>query len=488
MTARWALALSVATAIMVASSGGEAPPSVCVPAGLPVVLDGVLGDEEWGDALAIPISDAVTLHLKCVDGALCLGVRAPEMGVGNLLIADGDSVRILHSSAALGTAVYEPAGDAWRLKADFVWRCRSLGASEVANAERKEFLEADGWLASTAYMGNPGDLEYQIAVDAQPMRIAFLWLPVSDPRSVLSWPAGVSQDLIPGPIPSAAHFDVSEWATVTVQTASQAATRATSKAPAGTIAFSSSRDGNTDIYTIRADGSGLRRVTTTSSQELEPCWRPDGVRLGYQARRPAWRIYTALVDGSDEQAVTNDLSWSPAWSPDGLTIAYSTGSSIQRAPALGGKSQTLVARCGDCGRPAWSPDGLSLAFHCDKAGNQEVYVLDLGSGDLRQLTHGPSRDFLATWSPDGTRLAFTSDRDGNLEIYAMRSDGSDPVRLTNHPAEDLLPAWSPSGEWIAFVSARDGNREIYLMRPDGSCVVRLTDHPGEDMYPAWKPE
>jgi Tol biopolymer transport system component len=488
MAVRWALALAAATAIMVASSGGEAPPSVCVPAGLPVTLDGILGDKEWGDALATPISDAVTLYLKYVDGTLCLGVRAPEMGVGNLLIAGGDSVRILHSSAALGTAVYEPAGDAWRLKTNFVWRCRSLGASEVANAERKQFLETDGWLASTAYMGNRGDLEYQIAVDVEPVQIAFLWLPVSDPRSVLSWPANIRQDATPGPVPTVAHFDVSEWATVTMQAPAQAPALPCSEPRAGTIAFSSSRNGNTDIYTIHADGSGLERVTAVSSQELEPCWKPNGLRLAYQARRPAWQIYTALVDGSDEQPVTDYLSWSPAWSPDGLAITYSTGSSIQRIPALGGKPEALVARCGDCGRPAWSPDGLSLAFHSNQAGNQDVYVMDLGSGDLRQLTHEPSRDFLASWSPDGTRLVFTSDRNGNLEIYTMRTDGSEVTRLTDNSGEDLLPAWSPSGEWIAFVSSRDGNREIYLMRPDGSCVVRLTNNPGDDMYPAWKPE
>ncbi len=484
----WRATLAAGAVVALALAGGGRPADVAVPPGAPATLDGSLGPGEWDDALAIPMSPAVTLYLKHVDGALYLGVRAPEMGVGNLLIADGGNVRILHSSAALGTAVYEPAGDAWRLKSDFVWRCRSRGVSEAAQAERKQFLETDGWLASTSFMGNPGDLEYQVASSEETLRIAFLWLPASEPQSALSWPAGVSQDVIPGPIPSVAHFNVSGWVTVTLRSSQQALPAPCADTRAGTIAFSSSRDGGTDIYTMRADGSRPERVTTTSSQELEPSWAPDGRRLAYQSRRPAWRIYTALLDGSDELAVTDRLSWSPSWSSDGLAIAYSTGSSIERVSASGGGRETLVASCRDCGRPAWSPDGQWLAFHSATAGNLDVYVMDVRTRVVQQLTHDPSRDFQATWSPDGTRLAFASDRDGNFEIYTVRVDGSELARLTNHPAEDMLPAWSPSGEWIAFVSDRDGNREIYVMRPDGSCVLRLTDDPGEDMYPAWKPE
>jgi TolB protein len=254
-----------------------------------------------------------------------------------------------------------------------------------------------------------------------------------------------------------------------------------------TIAFSSSRSGNTDIYLVSADGGDLRRVTTASVEELEPCWSPDASRLAYQSRRPVWTLYSSLPDGSDERTLTSSLSWSPSWSPDGSSVAYSTGSSIRRVSVLTGEVDVLVASCGDCGRPAWSPDGAKMAFHSNASGNHDVYVLDLKDGTRHQLTSEPSRDFLAAWSPDGTRLVFTSERDGNLEIYTMRSDGSDVMRITNHPAADLLPAWSPSGDWIAFVTDRDGNREIYVMKPDGSSLRRLTDHPGDDMYPAWRP-
>jgi len=254
----------------------------------------------------------------------------------------------------------------------------------------------------------------------------------------------------------------------------------------GVLAFSSTRNGNTDIVIADADGNDIRAVLVGTTQELEPSWHPSGERLAYQSRRPSWSIYTATPEGEDEVRMTSSLSWSPAWSPDGEWIAYSTGSAIYRVDPGGNGRERLVSGP-STGRPSWSPDGRLLAFHSALSGNVDVCVLDLASGDIRQVTTDPGKDFMASWSPDGERLVFASDRDGDHEIYSIHSDGTDLQQLTDNVIEDVLPAWSPDAQWIAFVSNRDGNREIYLMRPDGSCQTRLTDNPGDDMYPAWRP-
>ena len=257
-------------------------------------------------------------------------------------------------------------------------------------------------------------------------------------------------------------------------------------ARAGVLAFSSVRDGNSDIYVIHADGTNLLRVTAQETRELEPCWSPDGSMIAYQSQRPSWVIYAANADGTNELQVTNGLSWSPSWSPDGEAIAYSAGAAIHQVSLVRGAAE-LLTQGGTCGRPNWSPDGQSIAFHSTRSGNNEIYILRLEEGELKAITNHAARDFLASWSPDGQRLAFASDRDGDLDIYTIGVDGTDLLQLTNNDTDDLLPAWSPDGKWIAFVSERDGNAEIYLMQPDGSCGIRLTVNPGEDMYPSWKP-
>lgn len=240
VTACTALLAALTAAVPAVAADGTA--SVIIPRGTKATLDGSLAAGEWEDAAAVPMSDGITLFVKYADGALWLGIRAPEMGVANVLVVDNGDIKVLHSSAALGTARYEPDGNAWRLAQDFVWRCSAIEMSNAAIAERKCFLESEGWLASTAYMGNPGDLEVQVAWDGQPLRLAVLWLPVSNPRNVTSWPKAVPQDTLPAPIPATAHFAPSEWATLELgSTLSMASPPGSIPSPGG--AFDNSRRG-----------------------------------------------------------------------------------------------------------------------------------------------------------------------------------------------------------------------------------------------------
>lgn len=252
------------------------------------------------------------------------------------------------------------------------------------------------------------------------------------------------------------------------------------------LAFSSTRDDNSDIFTMNADGTDLHRVTSAISHELEPSWSADGSRIAFQSRRPHWMLFTSRIDGTDEVQVTSTLSWSPSWSPNGDWIAYSAGSSIARIRPSGTGNEILI-QGESCGRPVWSPDGAAIAFHSTRSGNPEIYVLEMETGEVTPITDHPSRDLHCSWSPDGQQLVFASDRDGDLDIYTTAIDRTHLVQLTDHAGEDMLPSWSPDGTLIAFVSSRDGNREIYSMLTDGSCVTRLTDNPGEDMYPVWQP-
>ena len=178
---------------------------VLIPLGSACVLDGVLEEGEWNDALVVLLDDSITLFMKHAGGLLYLGIRAPDMGVGNLFIVRDGEVWVLHSSAALGTAIYEQVEDTWQLKQDFVWRCRARGFSASAVEQREEFFETEGWFATISYLGTPEDMEYKIVLDVESLQMLFVYLPVSNPTAILSWPPSVYQDVIPGPIPLVAH-------------------------------------------------------------------------------------------------------------------------------------------------------------------------------------------------------------------------------------------------------------------------------------------
>jgi Tol biopolymer transport system component len=146
----------------------------------------------------------------------------------------------------------------------------------------------------------------------------------------------------------------------------------------------------------------------------------------------------------------------------------------------------------------WSPDGTQLAFASDRRGNYDLYVLDVPANldaqndeqtlNLRQLTGNRADDLEPAWSPDGQHLAFMSNRGGNVDIYVLSVDGGEAQQLTDEEADDWLPAWSPDGSQIVFVSNRDGDEEIYLMDAQGGNQQALTDNDADDSYPAWSPD
>jgi len=109
------------------------------------------------------------------------------------------------------------------------------------------------------------------------------------------------------------------------------------------------------------------------------------------------------------------------------------------------------------------PLEMEILVHSNKTGNNQIYVLDCATGEMRRLAESDACDSYASWSPNRERIAFTSDRDGNQEIYLMDADGSDLERITDNPGPDVFPVWSPDNGAIVFFSHRNGvdNLTIY---------------------------
>lgn len=131
--------------------------------------------------------------------------------MANVLIQTGSQVRVMHSSAALGTAMYEREEAVWRRTQDFVWRCRSRILTEAALQQRQAFREEEGWLASITYMGEVNHLEYRIADPAAIERLALVLLPASHPDDLFTWPVDMNQDIFPGPITAESHMAPEQW-------------------------------------------------------------------------------------------------------------------------------------------------------------------------------------------------------------------------------------------------------------------------------------
>ncbi|PON16856.1 hypothetical protein C2W62_16250 [Candidatus Entotheonella serta] len=181
----------------------------------------------------------------------------------------------------------------------------------------------------------------------------------------------------------------------------------------------------------------------------------------------------------------------PAWSPDSAQIAFHTNRAgndeIYVMDANGDNPTNLTRDVSVDSEPAWSPDGLQIAFRSDRDGNGEIYVMDRDGQNQTNLTSHPDEDARPTWSPDGLQIAFRRSQGGIGEIYAMDNDGQNQINLTNHVADDHHPAWSPDGSKIAFQSKRDGDNEIFVMDANGDNPIQLTFNSVEDALPTWSP-
>lgn len=196
-------------------------PEIAVPAGSEAIIDGVLSPEEWEEAIQIELDDEYQLFLMHAGGYLYIGVRGKPEPVTSICLDQVKQVSILHSSAAIGTALYELGHGNWDLVQDFEWCCRETDNSSQAQENINNHLEEVGWTASNGLTGVQEEVEYQILLSDNPLRLAVNSIGQPNYRAVHSWPESLVDDcgrlsMITGPIPEEAQFSIGGWATLSV--------------------------------------------------------------------------------------------------------------------------------------------------------------------------------------------------------------------------------------------------------------------------------
>jgi TolB protein len=251
------------------------------------------------------------------------------------------------------------------------------------------------------------------------------------------------------------------------------------------IAFVSTRDGNAGIYVMQADGSGQRRLTRSTANDTAPVWSPDGRKIAFMCTVASPRLVTEIcvvgADGRGRRELTTPAEGDnlyPQWSHDSQIILCTRsfgGYSVWALRADGGGESLFLARAAEA---AYSPDGTRLASLGRRTkGGWALYV-----GRRRVSRATGSVDSLA-WSPDGTRLAYVAVGD----VYVVGADGNGGQRLTRGPGQSLSPQWSRDGEAIAFERLRGQHSDVFVVRADGSDERALTSGAGKNGGPVWRP-
>jgi TolB protein len=189
----------------------------------------------------------------------------------------------------------------------------------------------------------------------------------------------------------------------------------------------SGTQGNLDIAVVNVDGTGFTKVIDDGPKLIHqdwPSWSPDGKRFAFSSTHEGnQEIYTAAMDGSDMVRLTQNpgLDAHPCWSPDGQTIAFATdrwgGLELASVGPDGSGIVRLTKSRGLDDYPAFSPDGSRLAFVSNRDGQFEIYVAAADGSAPFNFSHHPGRDTYPTWTPDGRGVTFVSDRDGGVDLF-----------------------------------------------------------------------
>jgi Tol biopolymer transport system component len=265
------------------------------------------------------------------------------------------------------------------------------------------------------------------------------------------------------------------------------------------LAFISDRDNpSLDLFIMDLDGSNVANLTQSpEGNDIPITWSPGGEYLAFaNDQSGVSEIYLIKTNGEGliNLSQRDNAQTFDDWSPSTDRLLVSASSEVGISPLITDPErntpQSLTDRSFPAGGGRWSPDGSKIALMAMAPGTTtiDIFVLDLASGEMINLTQSPSSDRFPRWSPDGSKIAFVSDRDGNPEIYMMNADGSNLINLTNSPTVESIQgdfAWSPDGSQILFHTNRDGNLEIYVMNADGSNQVNLTKSPETDLNAIW---
>lgn len=208
-------------------------------------------------------------------------------------------------------------------------------------------------------------------------------------------------------------------------------------------------------------------------------------------------LYSACIQKQQQEAATIDdefsLDASPALAAAGDDQVTLFGE-ISGVPTYDFESRTAVSLRqhsyppeGSDFDPATSRDGRMMIFASTRHSlNPDIYYQEGDGLAVVQLTSDPASDVQPAFSPDGRRVAFASDRAGNWDIWIINLDGQQPVQVTTGMAHEVHPSWSPDGAQLVFSSMaeRGGQWELWLASAEAGAVKKFI---GYGLFPEWAP-
>ncbi|HEX6847522.1 MAG TPA: S9 family peptidase [Chitinophagaceae bacterium] len=289
------------------------------------------------------------------------------------------------------------------------------------------------------------------------------------------------------------------------------------------IAFTSSRDGKTNLYILPVGGGEAEKVTDVKSGVGNYEWSHDGTMIAFlmadvadkeeknKKSKNDWyfmdeevkqnRLYGLWLNKKDsagkrvQKLLTRENYNINAfdWSPDGKSIAFSHGktpevndnvySDISLIEIESGKTKSIAATGAGESNPSFSPDGKMIAYYCstdpvDWSGPRHAKIYSVADGNSWRLKATPDENgAIAGWTADGKNILWTEANKTLNSVYVLSVDGKS-VTEWNKGATDLLGAASinSTGTHVAFILQNPSKLpEAYISSINNYSPVKVTN-------------
>ena len=271
------------------------------------------------------------------------------------------------------------------------------------------------------------------------------------------------------------------------------------------IVFTSTRDGNKEIYVMNSDGSKQVNLTRHRADDFGATWSPDRTQILFVSDRTARvrDLYLMDADGTNVRRVFRRIKHreQPTWSPDGRSIAYVTPNenALKIATATGHAERHLTLTSWGGVNPEWAPNGSEIAY--DWKGGGGIRLVNVHTKAISELL--PELRFVMwypAWSPTGDSLAFAAfewpkNHDGplrvddKLSLYIADRGGAWIKHLVKEPIVNH-PTWSTDGSEILYEKRFDDarrERQLFKISVEGGRPEQLTSK-GSNYQADWLPD
>jgi Tol biopolymer transport system component len=252
-------------------------------------------------------------------------------------------------------------------------------------------------------------------------------------------------------------------------------------------------DSNFEIWAMGEPDWEPRALFERAGFDGHPTFSPDGGAIAFASHQGEERTLWELpAQGTARELLRGGAEIDyPRWLASGIVYGrtgYGAGGHWRLDPASGSVEPFDLGPSVD--DYSFSPDGTQVAKAVvDPAGGKTRLVLAaLGGGDLKTFDLNHALVIGPRWEPGGRRLAYsakTGPERWASDVFLVDVETGAVEQVTDRPGADWVTAWSPDGAWLAVVSEWGDDWDVTVVRPDGSGRLRLTCAPGNSRYAEW---